>query len=74
MGHWRDFYNYMGWDYWDTPLPRQKHLKYLCCQQIKKSNVIKIIKHKKLKKKSFKTLSFAEAVINAELNKKRKSH
>lgn len=41
MGWWRSVYYVMGWHYpdrieWDQ---RQKHLKYLQCEQIKKGGV-----------------------------------
>lgn len=49
MGLWRTIYYYMGWTYIsknDTYDKRQIHLKYLLTEQIKKSNVKKLLKCK----------------------------
>ena len=46
MGFWRRLYYYMEWDYNspnDEPDPRQKHLKFMCCEQIKKTDVQKML-------------------------------
>jgi len=44
MGFWRTIYYYVGMEYpeqkWDD---RQKHLKYMCCQQIEKGYIRKLL-------------------------------
>jgi hypothetical protein len=40
---WRVFYEYLGWDYVgrreQAMIDKQKRLKYLQCEQVKKSNI-----------------------------------
>ena len=62
---WRVFYNMLGWEYLgrreQEQIERQKRLKYLSCEQVKKSNVrLKPIK-----------IKFLERLINKK-NKNRK--
>jgi hypothetical protein len=62
---WRAFYNMLGWEYMGRrereQIERQKRLKYLSCEQVKKSNVrLKPIK-----------IKFLERLINKK-NKNRK--
>jgi len=53
-GYWRSLYYYMGWVYhsendrWDE---RQKHLKYLCTQQIKTLDIDSFLGFTSLKNK-----------------------
>jgi hypothetical protein len=45
-GWWRAFYYYMQWDYKspnDEPDPWQKHLKFVCCEQIKHTDVQRML-------------------------------
>ena len=49
-GWWRWIYGQMGWEYHsknDEFDDRQKHLKYLCCKQIRDTDIYKVLKRKK---------------------------
>ena len=53
VGFWRSLYYYMGWEYHsknDEFDDRQKHLKYLCCKQIRDTDFDKLLKRKKKEK------------------------
>lgn len=62
MGFWRAIYYYMDWVYIgekeQKQVERQRHLKYLMCQQIEKSDIKlnKIIKVPYYKPKSKKKI------------------
>ena len=52
-GWWRWIYSQMGWEYHsknDEFDDRQKHLKYLCCKQIRDTDIDKLLKRKKKEK------------------------
>jgi len=61
---WRAFYNMLGWEYRgrreQDQIERQRRLKYLSCEQIKKSSV-------RLKPTKIK---FLEKLINKKKNKR----
>ena len=40
-GYWRMIYGIIGWTYVsrNEHCPHQKHLKYLCCQELNRTNV-----------------------------------
>ena len=45
MKFWRSLFELMAWDYYDKWSDRQRHLKYVCCKQIKETKDIqKILK------------------------------
>ena len=45
MGFWRTVYFTFGWDYAskNDPCPRQSRLKYLCCEELKKTDTQRML-------------------------------
>jgi hypothetical protein len=45
MGFWRNIYEIFGWEYIskNDPCPRQRHLKYLCCKEIKHTDTQRML-------------------------------
>ncbi len=53
-GYWRSLYYYIGWEYPEKKIVydyRQRHLKYLSTQQLRKSDVKKLLKKRNNVKK-----------------------